>query len=193
MQQEKDKVVYLHIKLDTGEPFYIGKGYLKRAYSKTRSKYWHNIVNKHGFDVIILRDNLTNKESLELEIYWIDRIGRKDLGKGPLINFTDGDGNIGRVCKLETRRKISNSNKGKIAWNKGIPSSEETKKKMFVACKGKNLGKEHSSKVKLKISTSLKGRTLTETHKANLSKAKKGKVSNNKGKTRTPKSIIIVE
>ena len=36
--------IYLHIKLDTGEPFYIGKGKLRRSSSKIgRNKWWKNI------------------------------------------------------------------------------------------------------------------------------------------------------
>ena len=39
-----------------------------------------------------------------------------------------GIGTLGQTCPEETRRKISESNKGKTAWNKGLPMSEEQKK-----------------------------------------------------------------
>ena len=111
--------VYLHIKATDGEPFYVGKGHRKdRCGSKfSRSKFWHNIVKKYGFDIIILEENLTPEKAIELEKYWIERIGRRDLGKGPLVNLTDGgDGVIfkgeknpfyGKKHKIESRILIS--------------------------------------------------------------------------------------
>ena len=35
----------------------------------------------------------------------------------------------------ETRRKLSEARKGRIAWNKGIPTSEEIKEKQSIARK----------------------------------------------------------
>ena len=43
---------------------------------------------------------------------------------------------LGKKRSEETKRKVSEANKGKVAWNKGIPWSEETKKKMSIAGKG---------------------------------------------------------
>jgi hypothetical protein len=62
--------VYAHITLTSNEIFYVGKGMGKRCYNvKRRSKYWDRIVNKYGYDIIILEDNLTNEESLLKEVY----------------------------------------------------------------------------------------------------------------------------
>jgi hypothetical protein len=102
--------VYLHIKATDGEPFYVGKGRRYRAYDSskcTRSNHWINYVNKYGFDVIILENNLTEKEAFEKETYWIKRIGRKDLGNGPLINYSNGgEGGSGRVFTKEHKKKL---------------------------------------------------------------------------------------
>ena len=47
--------VYEHVRNDTGQVFYVGKGSGRRAYySSGRNKHWHRIVNKHGFSVTIL-------------------------------------------------------------------------------------------------------------------------------------------
>ena len=62
-------IVYLHKRKDTNEIFYVGKGknYL-RAYSKHgRNKYWENIVNKYGYDIEIIYENISNEESILLE------------------------------------------------------------------------------------------------------------------------------
>lgn len=58
--------------------------------------------------------------------------------------------------------------KGNIPWNKGIPRSEETKKKISEANKG------HISWTK--------GKHLSEAHKRNISEAKKGQVPWMKGR-----------
>lgn len=108
--------IYLHIKLTDGSPFYVGKGIMNGYRSKTkqyRSEWWHRIVDKYGFDIIILEENLTCSEACVREIYWIDRIGRRDLGKGPLVNLTiGGDGRVGYKMSDDQKRKISNSLKG---------------------------------------------------------------------------------
>jgi CRISPR/Cas system-associated protein Cas5 (RAMP superfamily) len=97
--------VYLHIRLDSGEPFYVGKGKDNRYKDiSSRNEYWKNIVKKYGYDIIFLEENLTEKESFEKEIYWIARIGRKDLGYGNLVNMTDGgDGNVNFLRKQKRR------------------------------------------------------------------------------------------
>lgn len=88
----------MHVRLSNEEPFYIGKGVANRATSKHgRSQHWHNIVNKDGYKIIYLYENLSPQEAIDLEMLWIDRFGRKDLGKGTLVNLTDGgDGITGR-------------------------------------------------------------------------------------------------
>ena len=114
-------------------------------------------------------------------------------------NLTEGgDGLI--PCE-ETRRKLSNSLKGKPASNKGIPMSEEQKKKLSDVHKGKKLSEEHKKKIsdshsgekhpmfgkhlseetKRKISSSHKGKKLSEETKKKLSNTLKGKPAPNKG------------
>lgn len=130
--------VYLHIKESNGEPFYVGKGKDCRAFkTKRRTKWWKNIVNKHGFDVVMLEEDLTELGSLELERYWIKRIGRKDLNEGTLVNLTDGgDGVSGNVWSNERRKQASERMKGKPSNKKGKKLSEETRLNMSKLKKG---------------------------------------------------------
>jgi hypothetical protein len=181
-------------------PYYIGKGKGDRIYSKNRR------INppKDKSRIIYLKQNLTEEDAFKHEIYMIAVFGRKDLGTGILHNMTDGGdgasnpsdktrkkiseahkGNtycLGKTLSEETRKKMSESGKGKIL-------SEETKRKLSEIHKGKTLSEEHRRKIsefgkgriiseetKLKISEANKGNILTEEHKTKLSVAHKGKI-----------------
>lgn len=166
--------VYMHIKATDGTPFYVGKGTGYRAnYKRDRSNYWNNIVSKHGFDVIKLEENLTEKESLERETYWIKRIGRQDLGNGPLVNLTEGGEGVKH--SEETKRKISMSKIGIESKKKGTKISEEQKKQISCANKGKeawNKGKKLTEEHKLKLSLAKREKPLSDARLAAAEKSK---------------------
>jgi hypothetical protein len=130
--------IYLHLRADSGSPFYIGKGKNKRSTSRcSRSLYWKNIVNKYGYDVIIIESNLSNAEAILKEKYWIKRIGRKDMNNGPLVNFTDGgEGTVGKTVSIKTREAVALSNKTRLVSD----INKNTTRKLF---KGK-FGQEHN-------------------------------------------------
>jgi hypothetical protein len=134
MRKEDNKVVYRHRRIDTNEIFYIGMGYLKRAYAKDsnkRNQIWNRIINKTDYKVEIVAENLTWEEACELEILLISKYGRINLNTGTLANLTNGgDGSKGCSPSQETRDKISNFHKGK-------PVTQESKDKMRKAKEGK--------------------------------------------------------
>jgi group I intron endonuclease len=123
--------VYLHVKSDTLQPFYIGKGEGRRALRKQhRNQWWKNIVNKHGFNVILLEEDLTEDEAFNREVFWISIFGRKDLGKGLLVNLSDGgEGNSGHKFSEETKKKMSEALKGEKNPFYGKTHTDEWKKK----------------------------------------------------------------
>lgn len=83
--------IYAHWRNDTGGLFYIGKGCRDRAAQTVgRSALWKNIVNKVGFTFSILFDRMTEEQAFEKEKELIKQYGRKSLGSGPLINFSEG-------------------------------------------------------------------------------------------------------
>ncbi|MET5115706.1 NUMOD3 domain-containing DNA-binding protein, partial [Burkholderia pseudomallei] len=76
------------------------------------------------FKIEIVIENVTEKEANEKEVELILYYGRRDLGTGTLVNMTNGgEGTCGRTVSKETRKKISDSNRGKVR-------SEEARKKM---------------------------------------------------------------
>lgn len=125
--------VYLHRKADTGEPFYIGKGTVRkrkkspdveRAHCRTsRSKWWHSVVAKHGFAVEIVALFSDDIAAQEFEKQLIKKYGRRNLGYGNLVNLTDGgDGHAGLLVSEERRKQLSESAKRPRteAWVKAI-------------------------------------------------------------------------
>ena len=118
-------VVYQHRRMDDNTIFYIGIGTkTKRAYSdKARSEFWHNIVKKAGGYVVeFLFENLSWEEACNQERDLINRLGRRDLGTGLLVNLTEGgDGIVG----LST-----NPHTGKPSWSAGKEWPEEQKIKL---------------------------------------------------------------
>lgn len=62
-------VVYFHYVDSESDPFYIGEGRLKRAYSNShRNRHWHFKVNKHnGYSVKIMYTGLTKDEAQSIE------------------------------------------------------------------------------------------------------------------------------
>jgi hypothetical protein len=142
--------LYRHIRLDKNEPFYVGIGSdnnYKRAYNKKgRSYSWKDIAYNVDYDINIILDNLTWEEACVKEIEFIALYGRIDLGKGLLVNMTDGgEGQYGRkineitrklMCKPKSNEskhnmKLSHINrdylylKNKAGAKKGIKKSEK--------------------------------------------------------------------
>ena len=162
---EKKSYVYRHRRLDTNEIFYIGIGSsknFKRAYNnKKRSKWWKKVINKTSYSVEILKENLTWEQACELEILLISEYGRKDLGKGSLVNMTDGgEGTMGRIP----------SEKTKALWSKqrkGLKRSKEFKEKISKYMKGRYSKEKHPMWGK---EGALKGKVFTKNHRENISK-----------------------
>lgn len=94
-----------------GTPYYIGKGYKKRAWSKGKSETKPPINNHY---IVILESGLSNLGALAIERRMIRWYGKIIDGTGILRNKQDGgDGSTPGA-------------NNRVPWNKGKKSSPET-------------------------------------------------------------------
>lgn len=104
---------------------------------KKDNTHFHNALRKYGlnnFVYCILEDNVL-RENLNLkEIEWIEYYDSFLNGYNLTIG---GDGINGVIQSKDTRKRISESLKGKPTWNKGKHLSENHKKKISESNKGK--------------------------------------------------------
>lgn len=146
-----------------------------------------------GEIILVLNEENANKKILEIEYNMITDFWNK-YGKQMSYNHYANSkfSNAGIPHSEETKKKISESEKGKPGWNKGLHLTEEHKKNISKSNKGKlagekspmygkpgtMLGKHHSYETRKKMSEAHKGVLLgpmTEEHKRKLSESHKGK------------------
>lgn len=173
-----DFYTYAYLREDR-TPYYIGKGTGKRIYDNKGRPCGKP---KDKSRIIFLKQNLTEKDAFKHEIYMIDVFGRKDLGTGILHNRTDGgEGVSGLVVSEETKRKISEANKGKIK----PPRSKEHKRKISELKKGKSLSEE----TRRKISETKKGALVSEETRRKLSDVGKGRIVSEESRKKQSESM----
>ena len=156
------------------EDGYMGSG--KRLGHSLR-KYGKENHKKEIIEFLNSREELINRE---IEIVNLNEIAKEDC-----MNLRVG-GWGGQITE-EIKKKISETKKGSIPWNKGLknPYSKESLKKMSKSQKnrtdGRWLGRKHSEESKKKMSEShkgqeswLKGKNLSEETKKKISESRKG-------------------
>ena len=81
--------VYVHKDSASGEVFYVGKGYGQRAWNtKSRNSKWQSKVKSlsNGWQVEIVKDDLSENEAFDLEISLIEKYGGPQAFGGKLTN-----------------------------------------------------------------------------------------------------------
>ena len=175
--------VYFHINPVKNEIFYVGKGKGNRARSKDRNDDWKKVVEQYGYIINIIEEGLTEQEALDKESFYIKKIGRIDLGKGTLVNKTDGYEGFSGVKKTrESIEKTNTFNKGNT-YHLGHKHTDETKRRLSEISKrqiGPNKGKKFSDDHKLKLSLAKSGRKLSDEIKKRMSESQKNSWSKRK-------------
>jgi group I intron endonuclease len=125
---------------------------------------------EHGLDAftweqICTADTL--EELNEREIYWIAHYDSTNPEKG----YNLAPGGLAWSPSGETRRKLSEANKGQIPWIKNRHHSEETRRKLSEAHKGKH----PSEKTRKKLSEAGKGRSPSPETRRKIGDAERGK------------------
>jgi len=193
-------IVYIHRRKDIKNPFlnvfYVGIGKnIKRAKSKEkRNIYWHNIVNKFGYDIEITHQDIFWEEACSIEKYLINFYGRHDLNLGNLANMTDGgEGSLNISMELRERKSLLMSGENHYCFGVkginhplfGIKRSEEVLLKMKESRSKRPhpmLGRKHTIATMIKMSNSAKGRRLSEETRKKISEANKGKTLSEKSR-----------
>lgn len=148
------------------EPFYIGKGCddrIKSSLYDRESPFKVNKINKlrnNNIDIFSIKiyENLENEQSLEIEKELIKKIGRRDIGNGPLVNQTDGgDGRLNSPHSEETKKKISETKKAQSLSTPHTNETIEYLREINTGYKNPFFGKSHSDQVKLEQSERVLG------------------------------------
>ena len=170
-----------------GRRVYDHKSALKCNYHENH--YMQNVANKYGLEIfyyqplveipqeyVIYRDQIENSYIKLFDTYH---------NGYNLCEFADTP-QLGRKASEETKKKLSESHKGQVAWNKGIPQTDEQKQHHSKVLKERyksgeivswNKGKKHNKKTKIKISKANKGK-----HYSLETEFKKGFIPWNKDK-----------
>lgn len=186
---------YIHAKPD-GTPFYVGKGKGRRAWKfKERNQRHMRTVAKYGEHNILIGQLDCSSEAVafDLEVGLIKCLRRMGVD---LCNMTlGGEGASGAVASTETRALLSAQRKGKKQHAEWVAKRVEKKR-----------GRTLSDAVKQTISDKLKahysvpenverlrqqslGRSLSESARAKVSAANKGKVVSEATKARTAAAV----
>jgi hypothetical protein len=140
----------------SGTPYYVGKGYGNRAFSRKHRVHIPSDKN----DIVFVAEGLTEEQAHSIEKEQIAKFGRLDLGTGCLTNLTDGgEGQCGVICSDELRlkrhlamtesrrakissfmreqwKRIKESGERKVGFQVGFKHTEESRKKMSASRMG---------------------------------------------------------
>lgn len=155
--------VYTHHINGRKEPFYVGKGKLRRGWeTKSRTKEWFDVASGSNVSIKIVQHGMTEDESLRLEEILIHHYRQEGI---PLCNKAKGGVKGGGWKHTdESKRVMSEKKSGENNYYYGRKLPERTRKIMSILATGEG--------------NPFYGKKLTEEHKSKLLECNSGK--NNK-------------
>lgn len=141
--------------------------------NKKENVVFHNAIHKYGesnisWEIIDIGNSI--EELNEKEIYWIEfykSYVHRDKSNG--YNMTlGGESTLGWIPSEETRKKISNSNKGLLSGEKNYQYGKTKELSQW-------WGRKHTDEEKLKISKANKGKIVSKETREKISQSNKGK------------------
>jgi len=114
---------------DDERPFYVGKGTHKRVHTRERDNaHWKSIRDKHGWH---REEVFGTKDEQAAYDFEADLIALHNTFHGWGANHTAGGscGQTGLKRSAVSRLRMSIARRGQISWNKGVPQSEEHRRK----------------------------------------------------------------
>ena len=184
IKQNNNFIVYIHIRPDTNEPFYVGKGVPGREIRLYgRNQYWKNIVNKNNgvFESKILFEGLTEEEALLKEREIELDLKNKGYILSNIIECGVKAGTTGMKHSEESKQKMSEYWKQYYNENpspkKGIKMSKESSLKKSKSMMGKRvrLGIKDSEETRHKKSEAFKKRDIDWTYRNQMVSQKRRK------------------
>lgn len=208
--------VYEHWSTDGSRLYYVGKGKNRRAFETRASRNDHhkNAIEKYGLQVRFVFEttdetkaydeekrviNLRKREGHKLTNIYEGGVGCPSGSSHPLFGKPISEYHRQRLSKVHTGRIHSKEHRRRVGESKrdnkyflGRHHTKETKIAMSQAQKGEKgywYGKKMPETMGQKISKIHKGRPFSDTHRANLVEAWKGR----KEQTRSDREALANE
>lgn len=149
-------IYYVYVYFDPSkndQPFYVGEGkgnrdksHLKNPDNRKNLPFYNRLAKMTSRNIkptiVRIAETLSQEEAFSLEVATIARYKRRHEG-GTLLNITAGGKGFSRPSPIQS------NGKKRVAWNRGIPQSDETKAKLSKAI----IGFKHTEEAKAKIAS----------------------------------------
>ena len=183
-KQNNNFIVYIHIRPDINEPFYVGKGVPGREIRLCgRNQHWKNVINKNNgmFESKILFEGLSEEEALLKEREIELDLKNKGYILANIVECGVKAGTTGMKHSEESKQKMSEYWKQYYNENpspkKGIKMSKESCEKKSKSMLGKKvrLGIKDSDETRKKKSEAFKKRNIDWTYRNQMVSQKRRK------------------